>query len=41
LLARHPASSVIPFTLLVPPVGMGSAWLLLHETPSAFEVLGA
>lgn len=40
LLARHPASTVIPFTLLVPPVGILSAWLLLHETPNAFELLG-
>jgi O-acetylserine/cysteine efflux transporter len=40
LLARHPASAVIPFTLLVPPVGMASAWLLLDETPNAYELLG-
>jgi len=40
LLARHPARSVVPFTLLVPPVGMVSAWMLLHETPGRLEVLG-
>ena len=40
LLARHPAASVVPFTLLVPPVGMASAWLLLDERPGAAEVAG-
>ncbi len=31
LLSRHPASSVAPFTLLVPVFGMSSAALVLHE----------
>ena len=40
LLARHPASSVVPWILLVPPVAIGSAWLLLGEVPSAGELAG-
>ena len=40
LLARHPAASVVPFTLLVPPVGMASAWLLQHERPGPAEIAG-
>lgn len=40
LLGRHPASSVVPFTLLVPPVGMLSAWLVLGEVPNAAEATG-
>ncbi|MDR7311713.1 O-acetylserine/cysteine efflux transporter [Nocardioides luteus] len=40
LLARHPASSVVPWILLVPPVAIGSAWLLLGEVPSAGELTG-
>ncbi|MFF8715552.1 EamA family transporter [Streptomyces sp. NPDC015184] len=34
LLSRHPASSVAPFTLLVPVFGMSSAALLLGESVS-------
>ena len=40
LLAKHPASSVVPWILLVPPVAIGSAWLLLGEVPSAGELAG-
>jgi O-acetylserine/cysteine efflux transporter len=40
LLARHPAASVVPFALLVPPVGMASAWLVLHERPGPLEIAG-
>lgn len=40
LLARHPASSVVPWILLVPPVAIGSAWLLLGEVPSPGELAG-
>ncbi|MBD5785197.1 EamA family transporter [Cellulosimicrobium terreum] len=40
LLARYPASAVVPFTMLVPVVGMGSAWLVLDEVPNAAEVTG-
>ena len=41
LLARHPAASVMPFILLVTPVGMMAAWVALDETPSAVELIGA
>ncbi len=41
LLKRHPASKVAPFTLLVPVVGILSAWLALEETPNAAECAGA
>jgi O-acetylserine/cysteine efflux transporter len=40
LLARHPAAAVVPFTLLVPPVGMLTAWLVQGERPGPFELLG-
>lgn len=40
LLARYPAASVVPFTLLVPVVGVLSAWVLLGEVPSAGVLIG-
>ena len=40
LLARHPASAVVPYTMLVPVAGMAAAWLALGEVPTALEVLG-
>jgi len=40
LLARHPSSEVVPWVLLVPPVGILSAWLCLGETPGAAELAG-
>jgi O-acetylserine/cysteine efflux transporter len=40
LLARHPAATVVPFTLLIPPVGMAAAWLVQHERPGVAEVAG-
>ena len=40
LLARHPTSAVVPFTLLVPVVGMLSAWVVLDEVPNAAEAGG-
>lgn len=40
LLARYPASAVVPFTMLVPVVGMTGAWLALGEVPSSGEVVG-
>ncbi|TIC88162.1 EamA family transporter [Nocardioides sp. GY 10113] len=40
LLARHPSAAVVPWVLLVPPVSMGSAWLLLGERPSVGELVG-
>ena len=41
LLARHPATSVVPYILLVPIVGIASAWLVLNEVPSQGELIGA
>ncbi len=42
LMARHPSSTVAPFSMLVPVVGIGSSWLLLGDTTSLPEVaLGA
>jgi O-acetylserine/cysteine efflux transporter len=41
LMRRHPASRVVPFALLVPPVGIAAAWISLGEQPNAAELLGA
>lgn len=41
LMARHPAGVVAPFSMLVPVVGMSSAWLILGETVRPGEVFGA
>ena len=41
LLARYPASTVAPFTLLVPIVGIGSAALLLGERISGVAAAGS
>ncbi|WP_084435996.1 EamA family transporter [Aldersonia kunmingensis] len=40
LLTRYPAASVAPFSLLVPIVGIGASWLVLHEQPSAATIVG-
>lgn len=40
LLARYPASSVVPFTMLVPVVGIVTAWALLGEVPAWLEIGG-
>lgn len=41
LLHRHPATSVAPFTLLVPVVGITAAWAFLGERPTPVELAGA
>ncbi|MGL5929679.1 MAG: EamA family transporter [Dermatophilaceae bacterium] len=41
LLKRHPAAVVAPFSMLVPVVGMGAAWLALDEQPSVVSLAGA
>lgn len=41
LLRRHPASRVAPYSLLVPVVGIASAWIALGEQPTALELAGA
>ena len=40
LLARHPAGAVVPFVLLVPPIGITFAWLAQGEQPGAAELIG-
>lgn len=40
LLARYPASSVVPFALLVPVVGIASAWIFQGRAPSPGTILG-
>lgn len=41
LLARHPAGVVAPFSMLVPVVGIATGAVVLHEIPTALELLGA
>jgi O-acetylserine/cysteine efflux transporter len=41
LLSRYPASSVAPFTLLVPVVGILSAWVARGERPTTGELVGS
>jgi O-acetylserine/cysteine efflux transporter len=41
LLRRYPASSVAPFTLLVPVVGMATAAVFTGEHPTSGELAGA
>ena len=38
LMSRHPSSTVAPFSMLVPVVGLGSSWLLLGEPVHAVEL---
>ncbi|PQP20259.1 EamA family transporter [Rhodococcus opacus] len=40
LLSRYPAGMVAPFSLLVPLVGIGASWLVLHEEPSMLSLIG-
>lgn len=40
LMARHPAGTVAPFSMLVPVTGLSAAWIALGERPSAVEWLG-
>ena len=40
LLSLYPSSAVVPFTLLVPVVGMTTAWLLISEVPTTAELAG-
>lgn len=41
LMSRYAASTVAPFTLLVPVVGIASAWLARGEHPTVGELLGS
>ena len=40
LLAKYPTSSVVPFTLLVPVVGILAAWIAVGEQPTLTEIVG-
>lgn len=40
LLGRNPSAQVVPWILLVPVVGMTTAWLLLDEVPTRGELGG-
>jgi O-acetylserine/cysteine efflux transporter len=40
LMARHPAGTVAPFSMLVPVTGLTAAWVLLGERPAALEWVG-
>ncbi|KGN31684.1 membrane protein [Knoellia sinensis KCTC 19936] len=40
LMARHPAGTVAPFSMLVPVTGLTAAWLALGERPTLVEWLG-
>jgi O-acetylserine/cysteine efflux transporter len=40
LLARYPASAVVPFVLLVPIVGIAAAWIVQDEVPTVLELVG-
>lgn len=40
LLARYPTSAVVPFTLLVPVIGILAAWWVQGERPTATELIG-
>ena len=40
LLSLYPGSDVVPFTLLVPVIGMTAAWLVLNEIPTLTEIMG-
>jgi O-acetylserine/cysteine efflux transporter len=40
LLSKYPTSAVVPFTLLVPVVGIIAAWIVVNERPSLTEMLG-
>ncbi|WP_415855568.1 EamA family transporter [Sinomonas sp. G460-2] len=40
LLGKYPAAAVVPYTLLVPPVGLAAAWLAFGEVPQPLEALG-
>lgn len=41
LLSRHPAARVAPFSMLVPVVGLLTAWVALGETLDIAEIAGA
>lgn len=40
LLARYPASAVVPYVLLVPVIGIATAWIVQDEVPTGLEIVG-
>lgn len=40
LMARHPASTVAPYSMMVPVVGLTTAWAVLGETVNPIEMTG-
>ncbi len=40
LLARYPTGAVVPFTLLVPVIGILAAWAVFGERPAGSELIG-
>ena len=40
LLTRYPTGAVVPFTLLVPVIGILAAWAVYRENPNASELVG-
>jgi len=40
LLARYPTGAVVPFTLLVPVIGILAAWAVFGERPASSELIG-
>lgn len=40
LLARYPTGAVVPFTLLVPVIGILAAWAVFGERPTGSELIG-
>jgi O-acetylserine/cysteine efflux transporter len=41
LMSRYPAATVAPFTLLVPVIGIATAWLARNERPTWGEIVGS
>lgn len=39
LMARYPSSTVAPFSMLVPPVGVAAAWVAFGEVPDLVELI--
>ncbi|MEI2702723.1 MAG: EamA family transporter [Baekduia sp.] len=40
LLSKYETAKVVPFVLLVPPIGIVAAWLYENEVPNAAELVG-
>ncbi|MEI2702726.1 MAG: EamA family transporter [Baekduia sp.] len=40
LLSKYETANVVPFVLLVPPIGIVSAWLYENEVPNGAEIVG-